>query len=216
VINPVELVIFDCDGTLVDSERLAVRVVMQLGTEAGWPLTETEVVELFIGKSASSHSLFIDERLGKGASKAWNRRFRDLHDLAVEAELTPVDGIPEALAEIGTPKCIASSNGHRQIGTMLAKTGLRAHFGDRIYTAAEVAHGKPAPDVFLYAAEKSGVDPSACVVVEDSRFGVQAARAAGMRCLAYGGGVTPAEWLEGPGTTVFDDMRRLPGLIEAA
>ncbi|MEZ0114500.1 HAD superfamily hydrolase (TIGR01509 family) [Catenulispora sp. EB89] len=214
--SPLELVIFDCDGTLVDSETLALDVVLQLGREMGWPLTATEVVDLFMGKSVASQSVFIDERLGEGASKAWHTRFRELHDAAVAAELTAIDGIPEALDAIALPKCIASSNGHRQIGEMLAMTGLAHHFGDRISTAAEVAHGKPAPDVFLLAAERQGVNPAACIVVEDSRFGAQAARAAGMRCLAYTAGLTPADRFDGLGAVLLDDMRKLPELIAAA
>jgi len=92
-------------------------------------------------------------------------------------------------------------------------TGLWDRFEGRIFSATEVAHGKPAPDLFLHAAERMGVDPAACAVVEDSRYGVEAARAAGMRAFAYGGGLTPPERLAGPGTVVFDDMRELPGLL---
>jgi beta-phosphoglucomutase-like phosphatase (HAD superfamily) len=98
----------------------------------------------------------------------------------------------------------------------LGLTGLYERFAGRIFSATEVAHGKPAPDLFLYAADRMGVPPAACVVVEDSRWGVQAARAANMRALAYAGGVTAADLLSGPGTTVFREMRDLPGLIAAA
>jgi HAD superfamily hydrolase (TIGR01509 family) len=109
--------------------------------------------------------------------------------------------------------CVASSGSHEKMGRTLGKTGLRRYFEGRIYSASEVANGKPAPDLFLHAAARMGVEPRHCVVVEDSRFGVQAARAAGMRSLGYAGGITPAQWLEGPGTVVFSDMRKLPGLI---
>lgn len=95
----------------------------------------------------------------------------------------------------------------------LGRTGIHQYFEGRIFSASEVAHGKPAPDLFLYAAQRMGVDPSACIVVEDSKYGVQAARAAGMRSLGYAGGLTPAQWLEGPNTVVFDDMRKLPMLL---
>ena len=95
----------------------------------------------------------------------------------------------------------------------LGRAGLYDRFAGRIYSATEVARGKPAPDLFLHAAWHMGVDPAACVVVEDSRAGVRAARAAGMHALGYAGGLTPAERLEGPGTTVFHDMRKLPTLI---
>lgn len=97
----------------------------------------------------------------------------------------------------------------------LGRTGLYERFAGRIHSATEVSRGKPAPDLFLHAARRMGVDPAACAVVEDSRPGVQAARAAGMRAFGYAGGLTPAGRLEGPGTVVFDDMRRLPALLTA-
>lgn len=95
----------------------------------------------------------------------------------------------------------------------LGITGLFPRFEGRIFSATEVQHGKPAPDLFLHAARTMGIAPEACAVVEDSRYGLQAARAAGMRAFAYAGGMTPADRLEGPSTVVFDDMRRLPGLL---
>jgi beta-phosphoglucomutase-like phosphatase (HAD superfamily) len=98
----------------------------------------------------------------------------------------------------------------------LGLTGLLPRFSGRIFSAEDVRDGKPAPDLFLHAAQTMGVPPKRCLVVEDSRFGVQAARAAGMRVLGYAGGLTPPEWLEGPQTTVFKDMEELPALITAA
>jgi beta-phosphoglucomutase-like phosphatase (HAD superfamily) len=98
----------------------------------------------------------------------------------------------------------------------LGKTGLYERFAGRIFSAAEVPRGKPAPDLFLYAAARMGIAPADCAVVEDSAAGVQAARAAGMPVFAYAGGVTPAARLEGPGTIVFRDMRELPGLLGGA
>jgi beta-phosphoglucomutase-like phosphatase (HAD superfamily) len=90
---------------------------------------------------------------------------------------------------------------------------LYDRFAGRIFSASEVARGKPAPDLFLYAAERMGVDPTACAVIEDSRYGVEAARAAGMLALGFAGGLTAAEYLRGPGTLVFNDMRELPRLL---
>jgi HAD superfamily hydrolase (TIGR01509 family) len=213
---PIELVVFDCDGTLVDSEVLALRVEVQIGLELGWPLTETDVVRHFLGRSKKTVNALIEARLGAAAVVEWERLFRERHDALVEAELVEIAGVGAALAAIPQPKCVASSNGHRSIRRMLTLTGLHGHFGERIYSATDVAHGKPAPDVFLHAAKELGHDPAVCVVIEDSRAGVEAARAAGMRCFAYAGGVTPAEWLAGLGTVVFDDMRELPGLLAAA
>ncbi|MFF2960595.1 HAD family hydrolase [Streptomyces sp. NPDC057963] len=210
--SPLELVIFDCDGVLVDSERIAVRVQVQVGAELGWPLTADEVVEKFVGRSNASVGELIDARL-PGRSAAWQQRFEQLHRDAVDAELVAVDGIHEALAALTLPTCVASSGSHEKMRHTLGHTGLHAHFEGRIFSADEVAHGKPAPDLFLHAARRMGVDPAACVVVEDSKYGVQAARSAGMRSLGYAGGLTPAHWLEGPDTVVFDDMRKLPVLL---
>ncbi|GAA3045501.1 HAD family hydrolase [Kitasatospora sp. NPDC127116] len=215
MIKPIELVIFDCDGVLVDSEVIAVRVLVRLGAEHGWPLTEAEAIELFVGRSEAANRATVAERLGAETAVLWSKRFVELHAEAVDAGLTPVAGLPEALAAITLPTCVASSGTHEKMRHTLGRTGLHDHFAGRIFSATEVARGKPAPDLFLHAARSMGVDPAACVVVEDSRPGVEAARAAGMRALGYAGGVTVAERLAGPGTVVFDDMRQLPGLIAA-
>ena len=111
------------------------------------------------------------------------------------------------------PTCVASSGTHERMRYTLGLTGLYDRFAGRIFSTTEVAHGKPAPDLFLHAAARMGVDPSACAVVEDSRYGVEAARAAGMRALGYAGGLTPVEFLEGPDTMIFTDMRALPRLL---
>ncbi|MBL1108855.1 HAD family hydrolase [Streptomyces sp. 5-8] len=213
MIKPIELVIFDCDGVLVDSERIAVRVQVALGAELGWPLTEDEVVARFIGRSHAAIREQVTERLGQATAAVWAERFERLHRDAVDTGLTPVAGLPEALDEITLPTCVASSGTHEKMRHTLGRTGLYERFEGRIHSSTEVARGKPAPDLFLYAAERMGVAPAACVVVEDSRPGVQAARAAGMRALGYAGGLTPAERLEGPDTVVFHDMRKLPTLL---
>jgi beta-phosphoglucomutase-like phosphatase (HAD superfamily) len=213
MIKPIELVIFDCDGVLVDSERIAVRVQVALGAALGWPLTAEEVIARFIGRSHADIREQVAARLGEETAAIWSKRFEELHREAVDSELIPVEGIPEALGMITLPTCVASSGSHDKMRHTLGRTGLYEHFADRIFSAAEVARGKPAPDLFLHAAQRMGVDPAACAVVEDSRPGVQAARAAGMRAFGYAGGLTAAEQLEGPGTVVFDDMRELPALL---
>ncbi|MFD0358920.1 HAD family hydrolase [Streptomyces sp. NPDC127110] len=212
--EPVRLVIFDCDGVLVDSEPLAARVQVALGAELGWPLTEAEVVERFIGRSAAHVREQVAARLGDATAREWDQRFTVLHAEAVDAGLRPVAGLPEALDRISLATCVASSGSHEKMRHTLGRTGLYERFAGRIHSATEVPRGKPAPDVFLYAARRMGVDPAACVVVEDSLPGVRAARAAGMRSLGYAGGLTPADALAGPGTVVFTDMRELPALLE--
>ena len=209
---PVDLVIFDCDGVLVDSERLAVRVEARLVTELGWSLTEQEVLERFVGRSDAHMLGEIEQALGRPVPEWQDRYERELH-AAFDAELRPVEGIHEALAGLGNATCVASSGTHEKMKRTLGLTGLLPFFDGRIYSATEVERGKPAPDLFLHAAQRSGVEPHRCVVVEDSRAGIAAARAAGMRSLGYAGGLTPASWLAGPDTVVFDDMAALPVLL---
>jgi HAD superfamily hydrolase (TIGR01509 family) len=140
--------------------------------------------------------------------------FEPLYRQAFESELAPVDGVIDALDRITIPTCIASSSSHQKLRYTLGLVGLHKRFEGRIFGAIDVANGKPAPDLFLHAAEQMGVEPARCMVVEDSRYGVQAARRAGMRVLAFAGGLTRAELLEGPSTIVFYDMRELPKLLE--
>ncbi|WP_257231219.1 HAD family phosphatase [Streptomyces sp. UH6] len=219
--EPVELVVFDCDGVLVDSEPIAVRTHVALGAELGWPLSESDVMHRFVGRSTTSIGEQIAERLGRETARTWGERFQEMHAVAVDESLTPVDGIVEALDGLeraGLPPanwCVASSGSHQKMRHTLGKVGLYERFEGRIFSAHEVERGKPAPDLFLHAARRTGVDPSRCVVVEDSRFGVQAAAAAGMRSVGYAGGLTPAHWLTGLATVVLTDMRLLPALVTA-
>lgn len=214
--RPIELVIFDCDGVLVDSETLAVRIDAMILAKMGWPLSEAEIVERFVGRSSDCMRIALGEHLGRELSADWDAEFEPLYVQTFENELEPVDGIHEALERITLPTCVASSGSHRKMRLTLGRCRLWERFEGRIYSATQVEHGKPAPDLFLYAAEQMGVDPAACAVVEDSHFGVQAALAAGMRAFAYAGGVTPASRLAASGVVVFDDMRDLPALLAAS
>ncbi len=208
-----DLVVFDCDGVLVDSERLAVRVDVQVIRHFGWEITEQEVVDLFVGRSDDHMRREVGRRVGRELPADWDREFAHLYREAFERDLVPVDGIVEALDVLRAPTCVASSGTHEKMRFTLGKTGLYERFAGRIFSVSEVTRGKPAPDLFLHAAARMDVDPARCAVVEDSRAGVEAARAAGMRAFGYGGGVTPGARLEGPGTTVFRDMRDLPRLL---
>ena len=130
-----------------------------------------------------------------------------------ERELVPVDGILEALDAITIPTCVASSGTHERMQLTLGLTGLSERFAGRIFSASEVANGKPAPDLFLHAAARMGAEPGRCAVIEDSAAGVEAGTAARMQVFAYAGGVTGASKLRRDGVVVFDDMRALPALI---
>lgn len=211
--DSVELVIFDCDGVLVDSERIAIRIDAVILQELGWRITEAEVVERFVGRSTESMTAEIEAHIGRSLPADWEDEFEPRYRDALARELVPVDGIVEALDAITRPTCVASSGSHDKMRFTLGLTGLYERFAGRIFSASEVADGKPAPDLFLHAADRMGVTPSGCVVIEDSVPGVQAARAAGMRVFGYGGGVTPARRLLDAGAQVFTHMRSLPALL---
>jgi HAD superfamily hydrolase (TIGR01509 family) len=210
----VELVIFDCDGVLVDSERLAIKVDMQVLDELGWQLSEAELIERFVGRSDRDTEAAIEAHLGRKLPADWGEQVRRRYREVFETELAPVRGVVEALQRISEPTCVASSGTHEHLRYTLGLTGLYERFAGRIFSSQDVAAGKPAPDVFLHAAERMGCSPAGCVVIEDSRAGVQAARAAGMSVLAFAGGLTPTELLDGPETIVFGDMRELPRLLD--
>ena len=210
--DDVGLVIFDCDGVLVDTERITVRTEAFILTRLGWPMTEDEVVERFVGRSAAHMHAEVEGRLGRRVD--WQVEFEAPTRAALERDLVPVDGIVEVLDAISLPTCVASSGSHDKMAFTLGRTGLWDRFAGRIFSADEVAHGKPAPDIFLYAADRMATEPDRCVVVEDSASGVTAARAAGMGVVAYAGGVTPAHRLAGAGVTVIDDMRALLDLLD--
>lgn len=211
----IELIIFDCDGVLVDTERIAIRVDVEVLAELGWAISEAEVVDRFVGVSEADFRTAIEERIGRTLPEGWEEEIEPRYRAAWEKELAPVPGVTEAIDRLdGYRTCVASSGGHEKMRFTLGITGLYGRFEGRIFSATEVRRGKPAPDLFLHAAESMGVRPERCVVVEDSAMGVAAARAAGMRALAYGSGVTPPEKLAGPGTTVFHSMDQLPHLIE--
>jgi HAD superfamily hydrolase (TIGR01509 family) len=211
-----ELVIFDCDGVLVDSERIAVRTDVKVLARLGWILTEAEVIERFVGLSDRSIKAAIETHLGRALPDEWQAEFQSLYRDAFTAELTPVPGVVEALDQIDLPACVASSGSHEKMRFTLGLTGLYERFAGRIFSAYDVARGKPAPDLFLYAASRMGAVPEACAVVEDSRYGIEAALAAGMRAFGFAGGLTPAARLEAPGVIVFRDMRELPALLNGA
>ena len=213
---PLELVIFDCDGVLVDSERIAVKVDVQVFATLGVALTEQDVIDRFVGRSDDYIVSQLEAELGRPLAADWEEEFTPLYREAFAAELRPVDGVVDALDELRVATCVASSGTYEKMRYTLGLTGLYERFAGRIFSVSDVARGKPAPDLFLYAAQRMGVEPQRCAVVEDSRWGVEAARAAEMRAFGYAGGLTAPERLAGPDTIVFDDMRDLPRLLEDA
>jgi HAD superfamily hydrolase (TIGR01509 family) len=209
----IELVIFDCDGTLVDSERLAVRVDSRLITELGWPLSPADITERFVGHSRQYMREQIEKHLGVPLPDNWQVPFEQAFWALAEAELRPVPGVRDVLGRLTVPVCVASNGSHEKMTRSLTFTGLLSCFTNRMFSAHDVGRPKPDPALYLYAAERMGVRPAACVVVDDSVFGIEAARRAGMHSFGYAGGVTPAARLAGPGTTLFSEMAELPHLL---
>lgn len=211
-----ELVVFDCDGVLVDSERLAVAVDVVVLERVGWPMSDEEIIERFVGRSHEFMVAEIEAHLGGALRTGWELEFAPLYEEAFRRELRPVPGVVEVIRELvaaGVTTCVASSGSHEKMRATLGMTGLYDTFAGRIFSASEVAHGKPAPDLFLHAAASMKVAPQRCAVIEDSTYGVAAARAAEMAVYAFAGGVTPADRLAGPGTVVFHEMTDLVALL---
>jgi HAD superfamily hydrolase (TIGR01509 family) len=193
----------------VDSEAISTRVLAELLTDAGWPMTTDQAIETFMGRSWKAVSGWADER--GGLPEGFRRRYLDQMFAAFETELRPVPNVLFALDRISLPTCVASSGSHEKMQMTLAHTGRWERFEGRIFSATEVEHGKPAPDLFLHAAATMGWEPGETAVVEDSPAGVQAALAAGMTAFGYAG-TTPASRLDG--ARVFTDMAELPGLLQ--
>ena len=210
---PIELVVFDCDGVLVDSERLANRVLADLLTDIGLPTTVDESLATYMGLSMASAVERIEARLGGAVPPDFLERYRRSTFEAFDRELTAVDGIVEVIETLRWPSCVATSGDPDRVRRTLTLTGLHHHFDGRIFSAVEVPRGKPHPDLFLHAARCVGADPAGCVVVEDSPFGVQAAVAAGMRPLGYAA-MTPPSRLADAGATTFASMDELPALLD--
>ena len=207
-------VIFDCDGVLVDTEAAANRVLAELLTAEGLPTTPAESMRTYMGRSWASCMAIAAELLGRELPDDLHERYTAGVRAAWADELEPVPGIVAALDAIDVPACVASSGEHERMRFTLGHTGLYERFEGRIFSAIEVEHGKPAPDLFLHAAARMGFDPAQTTVVEDTVPGVQAGRAAGMRVLGFARH-TAAGDLEAAGAEPFDDMADLPGLLRA-
>lgn len=211
----VELVIFDCDGVLVDSERITNQVFAQMLNELGIPVTLEYMFERFVGRSMAQCVEIISELLGHSPPEDFLENYRRRTHAALESSLTAVPGIEAALNELHISYCVASSGDHDKMRTTLGIVGLLPRFEGKLFSVTEVPRGKPFPDVFLYAAQNNNVAPASCIVVEDTPTGVTAGVAAGMTVFGYSA-ITPAGFLLDAGAhRVFDNMLELPSLINS-
>jgi HAD superfamily hydrolase (TIGR01509 family) len=209
-------VIFDCDGVLVDTELISNTVLAGLLTQAGLATTLEYCLREYRGRSMQSVMELAQQRHGAPlpGDDLTARYYADMK-AAFARDGRPVPGVTEALDRITLPTCVASSGPHHKMEVTLRRAGLWERFDGRIFSATEVARGKPAPDLFLHAAAAMGFDPASTAVVEDSLPGVQAARAAGMRALAFARDTDAGE-LAAAGGEPFTDMAELPQLLLAA
>lgn len=210
------LVIFDCDGVLVDTERLGNQRLSAMLTEAGYVISYEDCRRTFVGKPMAAVQAHVEAAgvsLGADFVQRWNDGLPALFADGVE----PIAHVREAVETVvahGVPHCVASSGQLSKMRLTLGLTGLLSLFEHALFSVSMVTRGKPFPDLFLHAAKTMGHAPEACVVVEDSVAGVMAARAAGMRALAYAGDhEAERDGLAAAGGELFDDMRDLPRLI---
>ncbi len=207
-----ELVIFDCDGVLVDSERVTNAVLAEMLRGLGLDVTLEQVLRDYVGRTTAACVALIEERLGGPLPANFLDEYRVRTEAALRERLQPVPGVREALDRITVPVCVASSGEPEKMRLTLGLTGLLEHFDGNLFSATQVPRSKPHPDVFLLAADRMGVPPARAAVVEDSPVGVQAGVAAGMTVFGYAAAGKPGE-LAAAGAITFDDMRDLPALL---
>jgi HAD superfamily hydrolase (TIGR01509 family) len=213
-----QLIIFDCDGVLVDSEVISCRAHAATLTRYGYPITADQVLDRFLGVSDLEARLIVEAEMGRKLPDDFTSQVKQATLQRYADDLQPVPYVAEAVAAINLPKCVASSGTPEKIRHGLSCAGLYDILSPHIFSAGQVKRGKPAPDLFLFAAEQMNASPARCVVIEDSVPGVTGARAAGMTVLGFHGGshCRPgyADTLRAAGAAVtFDDMRQLAGLI---
>jgi HAD superfamily hydrolase (TIGR01509 family) len=214
-----DLIIFDCDGVLVDSEVISCGIHAQMLTRHGYPISTEQVHDRFLGRSAHEARCEIERELGRALPDDLDIQLRAELYRSFAATLKAIPGIEQALAGIAQPVCVASSGSPERIRTSLTLVNLQQRFAPNIFSATQVKSGKPAPDLFLFAAAQMQVPPARCLVIEDSVPGVIAARAADMTVFGFHGGSHcrpgTAATLRGAGAAAtFDEMRQLPALID--
>ena len=209
------LMIFDCEGVLIDSERILNQVFRECLLTVGLDLSLEETIQKFKGRSTNDCMHIVEMMLGRSVPaeeliaeyETWSsKRFKE--------EISPIPGIAKALDQLPYRRCVASSSSYEHIYLGLELTGLITYFTEGIFSASDVKRGKPAPDLFFHAASQLGVAPEECIVIEDSPAGVEAAIAAGMTALGFVD-LSPEIELQSAGAKTFSNMLDLPKLVES-
>ncbi len=207
------LTIFDCDGVLIDSERILNQVFRECLFGIGLELSLEETIRRFKGRSTKDCLHIVETMLGRPVpSEALNAEYEERSAKRFKEKIGPIPGIIKALEQLPYQRCVASSSSYEHIHLGLELSGLISYFTEGIFSASEVKRGKPAPDLFLYAASQLGAIPEECIVIEDSTAGVEAAIAAGMTVLGFVD-LTPEIELRSAGAITFNNMLELPQLI---
>ena len=213
------LVIFDCDGVLVDSETLENEISARCLTKAGFPITGPQARERFIGLTTQAMMDQVEAELGRKLPMDWAANYHACSHTALAGQVEAIEGVVaaiDALEALGFDTAVASSGEHAKMKITLGRTGLYKRFAGRIFSAQDVAHCKPAPDVYLLAAKTLGYKPEDCFAIEDSPIGARASVAAGMQTFGYAAQINPALLIASGVSHVFFDMADLPGLVAHA
>jgi len=213
-----DLIIFDCDGVLVDSEVISCRAHAEVLSRHGYPITQEQVFDRFLGRSTRQANSEVEAELGRALPEDFHVQLQDEQLRSFGADLEAIPHIHSALDMISQAVCVASSGSHQRMRVTLGRTRLTDRFAPNIFSASQVVNGKPAPDLFLFAAHQMNVPPERCLVIEDSVAGIAGAIAAGMPVLGFHGGSHcregyGAKLRDAGATATFDDMRQLPELI---
>ena len=211
-----ELIIFDCDGVLVDSEKIANRVFAQvLHEECDLDFSQEDMLRIFVGRSSSQCMDIVEEMLGKEPPANLEQRYKDEINQALHTSVTAVRGIEKAISELTVPYCVASSGSYEKMRMTLGKTNLLQYFEGKLHSTSDVKRGKPFPDIYLYAAKNMGItEPSKCLVIEDSPLGVKGGVAAGMTVFGFAELMDESPLLEAGADHIFSDMNGLKNEIE--
>jgi beta-phosphoglucomutase-like phosphatase (HAD superfamily) len=211
------LVIFDCDGVLVDTERLANQILAELITELGFPISGPECQKRFMGRTLESVKEMVEDLTARALPADWPDQVRKLDLKAFEKGVAAIPGIERVMDELDrldVPYCVGSSGEYKKMRTTLGSSGLLPRLEGKLFSAQDCEKGKPAPDVFLLAADKMGHEPQNCAVIEDSVPGVTAARAAGMRAFAFvDDPACDRDAMADAGGVLFETMSELPNLL---